>query len=195
MNKISCQNNEDLVLLQGLMSGDNQVVKKIYQTMSRPITQYLKIQGADQNIAEDLFQEALVSLFKRLNKDNFDLTCRLQSYLKIVARNLWLKHIRDHKREVLEDTIGHEAISIDGNMQTILESQEKEALLWSYFKTLPEGCQNILQWFFSGSSMREIAEKLNSTVAYIKKRKYQCKERLVELVQSDNKFKELRWDQ
>jgi hypothetical protein len=64
--------------------------------------------------------------------------------------------------------------------------------MYKHFEALPDNCRKILALFFDKVPMADIAAELQSTEAYIKKRKFLCKSRLVEQIKADPVYKELR---
>ncbi len=60
-----------------------------------------------------------------------------------------------------------------------------------HFLRLGSKCQTVLQMFFEGESLRKIAEAMNFTESYAKKRKFVCQQRLIQAISEDPLFKEL----
>ena len=76
-------------------------------------------------------------------------------------------------------------------MQEELEQKEQLALYRTHFNKLSESCQKVLSLFFAKVKMAEIAQKMDSSEAYIKKKKFKCKENLVSKIKADPLFAEL----
>lgn len=191
MRSIITSHPDDLVLLEGLLRSEAKPIESIYNAVLPSIIYYVRQNGGTETDARDLFQDALMALYKRLQQGDFELTCKLQSYLRVVCRNLWLKRLRNSDRESGVLPEGWEAVDLDHRMDERLEMSERESILWKHMKALGEGCQQILRLFFEGTSMREIAAKLDTSEGYIKKRKHTCKERLVAAIKQDSSYVEL----
>lgn len=191
MHLITTSEPDDRVLLEGLLRSEAKPIESIYDAVLPSIIYYVRQNGGSETDARDLFQEALIALYKRLQQGDFELTCKLQSYLRVVCRNLWLKRLRKTDRESGVLPEGWEAVDLDARMDERLEASEREGILWKHLDALGEGCQQILRWFFSGTSMREIAERLDTSEGYVKKRKHTCKERLVTAIKQDARYEEL----
>lgn len=49
--------------------------------------------------AKDIFQDAIIILLEKLNRDDFVLTASLKTYIVAICKNIWLKHLRDSKSQ------------------------------------------------------------------------------------------------
>lgn len=188
---IKAQNDIDKHLLEGILKADSTSVKKVYDLALPSVITFIKENSGSESDARDIFQEAIMALFRRLEKGNFELTCLLKSYLRIMCRNLWMTHLRD-KKTVSELSANESEIEIDDSIQLQIENSERNRLFLKHFDQLEGGCRKILAMFFEKTPLKEIAEKLDTSLGYIKKRKFVCKERLVEAVQNDPLFGELK---
>lgn len=191
MHSIITSEPDDRVLLEGLLRSEAKPIESIYDAVLPSIIYYVRQNGGSETDARDLFQEALLALYKRLQQGDFKLTCKLQSYLRVVCRNLWLKRLRKTDREAGVLPEGWEPVDLDERMDERLEMSEREGILWKHLESLGEGCQKILRLFFTGIPMREIASQLDTSEGYIKKRKHTCKERLVTAIKTDSSYLEL----
>ena len=74
-----------------------------------------------------------------------------------------------------------------------IEEAEENKIFWDAFEQLGQDCQKLMRLFFDKVRMEKIAELMGfGSVSYAKKRKFQCKERLVNLVKEDLRFQELK---
>jgi len=191
---IKAQNRQDEQLLNGLLNADNQSITNVYDLALPSIIQWVKDNNGTEADARDVFQEALIALFQKLENGDFELTCTLKSFIRIMCRNLWLSRLRN-KGKFKGSSLGDiEPVELDASMQEQIERSEKEQLFFKHFDALGENCQKILQWFFDKVPLKKIAENLNTSENYIKKRKFICKEKLVKAIQNDAIFNELKND-
>lgn len=87
----------DTELTSLLRKNDATAFKRLYKQSFPVVAAYvLQNNGSDQD-AEDIFQEAIVILVQNLKKPDFLLTAAPTTYLYSVARNQWLKRLRDNK--------------------------------------------------------------------------------------------------
>ncbi len=151
----------------------------------------MKQNGGNLDDAKDLFQEMIISIYKKQNKGEFNLTCMFWSYALIVCRNLWFAKNRNRDRIKYVEEINGEHVSLDASMQETIEQQEQIAVYRKHFSALGEKCQKVLSLFFAKVKMAEIAKRLKTSESFIKKKKFQCKEDLVKRIQSDPLYEEL----
>jgi RNA polymerase sigma factor (sigma-70 family) len=182
-------------ILEGLKTSDNNVLEFIYRKYF-PIVRFfvVKNSGTDED-AKDVFQEALILIFKRLKDDSLDLTCAFKTYLYSVCRILWLRQLekRDIKTDGLTDN--QVFIQIEDQIEEQVAEQERFRLYQKHFLTLHKDCQEILRLFLKKVPMKEIALQLSiKSEKYLKKRKYECKEMLTKRIQNDPDYKRLQND-
>lgn len=189
---IKTQNQTDQNLLEGILSADNQAIKAIYDLALPAVIQWVKENNGNESDARDIFQEAIIALFRKVEEGNFTLTCTLKSFIRIMCRNLWLTRIRNNKKFTGTELNDVEQVSLEKNMIERLEQSEKQQLFFKHFDELGENCKKIMQCFFDKMPLKKIAEKLDTSESYIKKRKFICKEKLVKAIQSDVVFRELK---
>ena len=191
MVSIKTTSAADQGMLEGLVRSEPAAVQRVYDHVLPSIIYYVRQNGGSEADARDVFQDALVALFRRAREAEFALTCTLKSYLRVMCRNLWLKRLRKTGNGPAAMPEGLESVDLDPRMDERLERSEREALLWRHFDTLGDSCREILKRFFAGEAMRHIAEQLSTSEGYVKKRKHVCKERLVAAVRADARYAEL----
>lgn len=188
---IHASNTQDQQLLEGILNADNQAIEAIYSLALPAVISWVKENNGSESDARDIFQEALIALFRKVESGEFKLTCTLKSFLRIMCRNLWLSRLRN-KQNQASSLDGIETVDLDADLESRLEQSEKEQLFFKHFDLLGENCRKIMQWFFEKVPLKQIAEKLDTSESYIKKRKFICKEKLVKAIQNDERFEELR---
>ena len=191
MASIKTKRAEDRPLLEGLLRADAAAVRTIYDTVLPGVLLDIRQMGGTEPTGRDLFQEGLLALYKRLQADDFTLTCTLKSYLRVVCRKLYLRQLRDRQREVDAPPGLPERVDLDPLAQAQLERTERERVFWHHFERLETGCRDILRAAFAGSSLRQIAEQRGSTENYVKKRKSICKKHLLDAIRRDPRYDEL----
>jgi len=192
MNRIKAINDVDQKLLDGMVSADPKVIRQIYDLILPSVIHWIKENNGSESDARDIFQEALIALFRKVESGEFQLTCSLKSFVRIICRNLWLTRLRNQKRTSYSEPADLEQVDLEQDLHQRIEQSEKEQLYFKHFDRLGEQCRQILQWFFDKVPFSEIAKRLDTSESYIKKRKFVCKERLLKSIQQDPAFKELK---
>ena len=180
-------------LLEGIRNNDNEVLSFIYRKYFPEIRFFvIKNSGADED-AQDVFQEAIIIIFKKLRDDMLDLNCSFKTYLYSVCRIIWLKQLE--KRKVKFQGFSDNQVFVDLNegIEEMADEQERFKLYQKHFQSLHSDCQTILKLFLEKVPLRDIASRMKiKSEKYLKKRKYQCKEILVKRIQNDPNFKRLK---
>ena len=181
--------------LERLRAGDRQTVEAIYDQCFGMIANWVRKNSGTQKDAEDVFQDALVSLYQRAGEPDFSLSCKLSTFIFSIAKNIWLYRLRSKGRHVFTDVDATDSIP-HSDMQLadeLIEKAEAEFVYQRNFDKLSERCRQVLTLFFNGLSMQEITQKMglvsdNAT----RKKKHHCKNELISLVEKDPLFKELK---
>ena len=141
----------------------------------------LRILGCQGSVAEDIFQEALLILCRKLEDPNFVLDVEAIHFVKSTCKFLWFNQARKaQKQQTVE--LNQEVAQIDEDW---LEKEEKLTSIEEAILKLGKQCQQILTLFYSkSSSMEKIAQHVglrNEKVA--KAQKYRCIQKVKELIQ------------
>ena len=181
----------DQAYFNAILNGDKQGIKEIYTTFLPKITSFVKQNNGTEDDAKDVFQEAILVFYKKIRSGNFKLTSSFYTYLYGICRNLWLQKLQKTYKKTVTFSDDRE-FKYESDFEAIMESEERYRLFRSKFRELSENCRNLLQLFFQRVPMKEIANQMGfGSISYAKKRKFECKEKLVALIQQDPQFKNL----
>lgn len=183
--------HDDYILIEGIRDGDNKIILQIYQLYFDRIRVFIENNSGKENDALDIFQDALMILYQKSKDPSFQLSSSLYTYLFAICKNQWFKQLK--KNSYQDRTISDDLVLID--KERILDAiyeKERYQLYRQKFKTLGENCQQILNLFFEGKSMREIASLMNISEKYARKRKFSCKEKLINAIKNDHTYNELK---
>lgn len=189
---ITTRNAKDTALLTGLQAADATTIHELYDLALPAVMVYVQENSGNEADARDIFQEALMALYTRLERGDFELTCTLKSYLRIMCRNLWLTRLRQRGQTESRADLPEVELAWDDTIEAIIEQTERKRLYLKHFAQLGESCRTILSLFFEKTPLRKIAEQLNTSENYIKKRKFQCKTQLIKRIQNDPLYDELK---
>ncbi len=171
----------DQEIVQGLKNRHKEVVSFITREYL-PMIVYLveRMRGSRQD-AEDIFQEALIIIIKKVDKDELQLTAKFSTYLYAVSKNLWLYQLKEQKREKeYLNVFFNDVYQLNPEENKAKELQEKQFL--HYYEQLSDVCRKILKLYWLNLPVKKIANDLGNTEKYIRKRKYECKSRFVKLI-------------
>ena len=94
----------DNALLEGLRNSTPAAFEALYRRYYRMVAKQAADQGITDAEAEDVFQEVLIILVRKVREADFTLTAKLSTFLFAIARNLILKKNGDKKEIATEET-------------------------------------------------------------------------------------------
>jgi len=180
----------DEAIIDGLKKRESGIIRYVYKEYYPTIKFLITTNSGTETDAEDVFQDALVVLYRKIARENLVLTSSFKTFLYSICRNLWLQRL---DRRVFSNQF--QDMEELGNLQESHyfeqpeEDQDKYRLFQQHFLRLSEDCQKILQLFLSKVSLKEIAEIMGfKTEKYAKTRKFMCKEKLKNAIINDPNF-------
>ncbi|PID92604.1 MAG: hypothetical protein CSA96_02345 [Bacteroidetes bacterium] len=187
--------DEEMII--GLRKRDGRVLEYIYENSFESVQQLVLYNSGSEDDAEDLFQDALVVIFKQLRADpDFELRSRFSTYIYSIARLIWMKRLKQIKKLDIDPLNRDLEESIE--FEEPLPVQDKDLQFSIYqrvLKTIPEDCQDILRLTAKDVSAREIARKLGfRSEGYVRKRRHHCKKFLIGKIKEDPDYQALIGD-
>jgi RNA polymerase sigma factor (sigma-70 family) len=183
--------NEEL--LNGILRNDNVILQHIYKNFYYKVNLYIKKNSGDDDDANDVFQEAIIVVYRKLKANDLIINCAFETYLYSVCKFLWLKQLARQKSEKevkIESTMFE--TEFDHDFSELVEKNERFKLYQKHFQLLGSDCQKLLQLFFDRVPLKQIAQIMGfSGEKYVKKRKFKCKEYLVNSIKQDINFKKM----
>jgi len=185
----------DEQILKGILKNDSLVLQFIYKEYYYNISNFVRKNKGDEDDANDIFQEAIIIIYRKLKESHLVLNdLKFASYLFSICRLLWLKQLEKRKieRQKINDTLPFRDDIYDASLFEIIEKNERYGLFQKHFKELGPDCQKILQLFFEKVSFKVIAQIMGfKSEIYAKKRKYKCKELLIERIKLDPEYRKI----
>ncbi len=184
---------ENKVYLDGLLRRDSKVLHKIYDSFFPGILLYVKERGGSAEDAEDVFQDGMVVVYRQIKAGKLKLTSSFYTYLFAVCKRIWLKS----QSKTYKSKTQLQAVSVnmetEAEIESIIERTEKNQFFREKFKLLGQDCQKVLDLFFAGTRMKEIARIMKyGSEGYAKKRKLNCRKKLFDLIREDPRFEEFK---
>lgn len=178
-------------LLDAFIKADSKVILYFYENYLPAISKYICRNNGTHDDARDVFQDALLALFKQAKGSDFILTASLKTYIFSICRYQWLKKLRKNKKE--ESLVDDFDLQDDGsNIIVHLEKAERFHILHNHLSMFSGNNRKILELYLKKFSTDEIAEQLGLSRLYVKKKKFECKKQLIESIRTDVRYKELK---
>lgn len=179
-------------ILNGILKGDYQAITILYQNCYPAVKKLILKNTGQPEEAEDIFQESLVVLYRKIKNEDFKLSCSLSTYIYSICRNMWLDKLRRKKRLKKLHEINNDYFDADDDLFIVMHKNEQYALFQKHLLQLGADCQKLLRLFFEGNDMKYIAREMNyKSVGYARKRKFKCKDKLIQNIQGDPVYKEI----
>lgn len=184
---MKAETNEKL-LLEGLARSDKKAVETIYKEHYNLVQALVINNNGSADDAKDIFQEAMIVLYEKVQLNGFELNCQIRTFIYAVSRRLWLKRLLQQSRFSISDS--HEAtVLVDEEVEEHEKRNTEFLMMEKAMSGLGEPCKSLLEAFYMQKrSMQEIAASFGYTNAEnAKNQKYKCLVRLKKLFFSQYK--------
>ena len=141
--------------------------------------------SGSQSDVEDILHDALYIVIKKILSDNFILTSKLSTYFYAVSKNLLKVKLHRKLFELEYKKFNKDYIFNPGKTDILYDKNLKKKAFDYYFEQLSNGCQEMLNLYWLEYSVTDISNKLGFTKNYVMKRKYECKNKLVDLIKKN----------
>ena len=180
-NKIS-----DINIIDGVRNQDDKILNWLYDNYFQSVRNHVLGNSGSNDDVSDVFQDSIIVLYNQITEDNLHLTTDLRGYFFGIARNVWSAQLRKKQRTLeLEIDVPDEG-ETEEQFDPILER-----VISRVFKKLKPDQQMVLNLFSDGHSYEEIASMMDlKNEVYARRKKYLCKEALLELVRKDPEYQE-----
>lgn len=154
------QTTSDKSLIEQLKNEDAGAFDRLYQHYYPSIATYITHHSGTAADAEDIFQETMIVFLQKIRQTDFHLSSFLKTYLFAIARNLWLKRLRDNKLVPVDDLekYGSSSEGLNFALQPPADNAEK-VMIW--LAKVTAHCQRILKAiFFYKEPMASLMQKM-----------------------------------
>ncbi len=183
-------NQESHDIIKGIKNRDNRTLKAIYKEHFNLIKSFITKNSGTIEDVRDVFQEALIVIYRYAKKDDFEINCAFDTFLYSICRTIWLNTLRNRKirADKLEDI--KEYITFSASEDEQIEESAEYKLYQKHFQKLGDECKKLLQLFYDKVPYKEIARRMNyKSIGLVKKKKFKCKEFLLKSIREDPEFK------
>ena len=186
--------HEDQLYVEGLKNNDTIIITTIYKIFVPKVIHHIKMNSGDEESAQDVVQEVLITIYKQAKENNLQLTCPFDAYFFLLCKRRWLNELKKSSNK--EVTLQEDVVSKDESLQEMLFQTEiyteKQALFEEMFQKLGQKCQEVLKLSFVTKSMEEVAAKLDVSYAYVRKKKSLCTGQLTKFIQESVRYQTLK---
>ncbi len=161
----------DETLLARVAGGDRAAFARIFSAYAGKVKGYLLRLGAPGAVAEDLAQDAMVSVWRRAA--SFDAAkAKASTWIFVIARNAWIDKLRREKTELAyrSVTIVSEESDDESPDDATMRGQTEEQVSAALATLSEEQRQVVRLSFFEDRPHSEIAERLSLPLGTVKSR-------------------------
>lgn len=153
-----------------------QEITNLYLEVFPQAARYLQRQGATEETAKELFQEATLCYLEQCYAQGSKPQATAQAYLFGIVRNCWRKHCASHREHTAIDMA---ELQTDGPAPS-----PRQMKLLAYLKESGQRCLDLLQsFYFEQLSMQQLAERFGySSERSATVQKYKCLEKVRDTV-------------
>ena len=179
----------DDIIVDGLRQKKSSCIAYMYEEFG-PIVRHMvnRNSGTLQDM-EDLFQDAIIVLYKRSLVQPFNLECSLKTYFISICKNIWLQRLERKFRLLYQEEFEVQeslGIYLMDDEQLKEENLEQRRLFYKNLQLLPTDCQRLIRLYCLKIPFKEIARLMNyKDEIYVKTRKYSCKNLLRKKIMKD----------
>lgn len=184
----------DEAILEGIRLRSTVIIEYVYEECYPLIRNMVLKNSGETEDVQDIFQDAMVVLFRKVREEDLALQCSFKTYLFSICNHLWLQRLERRKKEtsVFRSVAQTVELSEEELIEIYDEETEKYRIYQKHFLDLDEECQNLLRIFLKKLSIREIADIMGyKTEKYAKVKKYRCKEELKRKIMNDPAYRNL----
>jgi RNA polymerase sigma factor (sigma-70 family) len=173
----------DSEIVFGILNNSESAIKRLYVAYFPMVLQLIINNNGTADDAKDIYQEAIIVLYNKIKKGDFELNSKLKTFIYSVCRRLWLKRLSQMSRYGGDIRDFQEYLPVEDEVEQHNERDIQFTKMQSALQLLGEPCKTIIEDFYiNNRSMQEICEDFGYTNAdNAKTQKYKCLQRLKKL--------------
>ena len=154
----------------------------VYRQHFRMVYQYLMSLTHQPDVAEELAQETFCQAVSSIHR--YDGSCKITTWLCAIAKNEYLKYLRNQKKI---DGFDNAEIADNSNLEEKLSDKDTALRIHKYLHILDEPYREVfILKVFAELSYKEIAEIFGKKETWVRVTYYRAKVRLLERLGDDN---------
>lgn len=171
---------ENQRIINGILSGKHEIFNELYEyEFPKVVSMIIKNSGSVE-MAQDVFQDAIVLLIEKVYAQKLDLTCSVKTYLYSICKILWLDQLRLHKKEKQLMKFFDQEYSVEDISINFYDTPDIFDAVADAINVLGDPCKQLLECFYyKNMNWEEISIKLGyANPASARNQKYKCLEKI-----------------
>src|SRR5699024_4377798 len=95
----------DQYIITALAEGQHTVIDEVYKKYTDQVIKWITKNNGSAADAGDIFQEAIVVIYRQAKEKGLQLTCPFSAYLMAIVKNMWYKELRQRGRRGVTKTV------------------------------------------------------------------------------------------
>lgn len=159
----------------------------VYKRCFKSVAGLIRNKNGNTADAEDVFQDAVMVLFGKVKKGDFELTTSVCAYLSKTSKYVWFNKIRNEKRSKYDTTDTPPESANDDDLMKLLVEKEAHEMMKKSLLQLTDLCREALRaYYFEGKSTKELAEIAGVSTNTVKQRLFGCRSSLRNYIQTNH---------
>jgi len=180
MNNITEYADRELLNAFRLAKPPDQAIRQLYQSCFRMCRSYVTGNDGNEEDAEDIFQEAVISFIELVQNGKFRGESSVSSCMYSITRHLWLNELRRKGRALKREALYDSRNNSTPDLNDLLAEEELRTQLMQLVEALGEICKKILvAFYYDDLPMKEIVELVHyQNEQVLRNKKYKCMQQL-----------------
>jgi len=180
-------------LIKGIRNHDSSILRHVYDIHYPIIEGYIIHNQGSREQARDIFQDAMIIVYKRIKANELELSCKFGTYLYAICKNIWMQERKKYLQRSEKLRLQPLEVNDPGPADDPLLQKHLTDLFNKHFDDLSQDCQKILSMYFNNFSVEDIRAAMNyKNLHHTADRKYRCKKSLINRIVNDPLFKRLK---
>jgi RNA polymerase sigma factor (sigma-70 family) len=187
MNPEEFYSDEELVAAIRDNKNLNNAIQFLYRNHAEKTSSFLIKYGANEQEAEDTFQETIIAFIDIVKKGTFRMEAKIGTFLVAIAKNIWFNEVKKKDRaSYREKQFEDNRDKAETDVSHYINEREMKMQMRDLLNNLDETCRKLLLLFYyENLSMKEIVQHLpyeNEQV--VRNKKSKCLQQLTGLVKT-----------
>lgn len=154
----------------------NRAFRYVYQEAYKPCARLVIQRTKDEQLAEDIFQDAMCILLKKVKQPEFILTAHIKTYMYGICKNLLLQKLERNSKKAVHQKALLIQQTITENIETFDLTEYRLTCIKKALESFEkEDCKTIIKLFYlEGKRLIDLAKIMNYTPGSIKSKRYDC---------------------
>ncbi|HTX17882.1 MAG TPA: sigma-70 family RNA polymerase sigma factor [Bacteroidota bacterium] len=173
--------NNDAKILDLIRNrGDEEGLAILFDENRRAVTSFVLKNSGSREDAEELLQDAVVILWEKVRREEYEYRAKLSTFILATVKNLWFRRLAQRRREHRDQEFVEAAPNDEPSPLEELIEGEDAKIVGDALRRLGEPCRTLLLLFYwEELSLEQIGMKMGFANAdTVKSKKYQCKKGL-----------------